>query len=174
MPSYLWDLKSNPIKKKWALIIWVLWFGEKLTHCFLLIIIISNSFPNKNVVARSHVLPLILVFITSPSVPMCASVLWWTMLLHLVFPLVSPFYLVYSSFTICAISVWLQLLSLSVCYTVPLYRCSMDHRPTWQICCCNACRRPPPLLFCPGCPEKTYIKQESTTDLSSRQWCSAS
>lgn len=35
---------------------------------------------------------------------------------------------------------------------------------TWRICCCNACRLPPQLQFCPGCPEKTSMKQESSTD----------
>lgn len=37
-------------------------------------------------------------------------------------------------------------------------------KPTWLICCCSACRLPPPPQFSPGCPENTLIKQESTPD----------
>lgn len=69
---FLAYLKTNPIKNKQnfsSLMIW--WLVFQLTHCFLLIIIISNTFPwislNKIVFLQSHVPPLLL-FITSLSV----------------------------------------------------------------------------------------------------------
>lgn len=48
---------------------------------------------------------------------------------------------------------------LKLCCHITLCSCRCYYTPTWQICCCNACRPPPPLQFCLDCPEKKSSKQ---------------
>lgn len=127
----------------------------KLTHPFLLIIITSKtSFsPDKVVVLRSRVSPpshLWLIF-------RCGLRSCDEQFGFICFALFFCFF--FTQVQVSSHSLFL-LLSLTftshMCCTSTLLRWRRGSVLTWQRCCCNACRQPPPRRFCLGCPEKTW------------------